>query len=137
MGDWKREMPIERSKSGLACLWEWGGGQTKRGQVRIITAPDGGMPKAIARRQERGGNHALIPLRKGMWVVEIIRRRGAWHLDCWKVLDIQDSVVVVDREYTFQEGEWSPECPTFLNPAINAGKRKACVFHASRAAYVQ
>lgn len=36
-----RTMPLHRSRSGLACLWERGGGLTNTGDAQLVTSPTG------------------------------------------------------------------------------------------------
>jgi hypothetical protein len=63
-----RTMPLHRSRSGLACLWERGGGLTNTGDAQLVTSPTGKPKRAIHIRTHGElccANHALIPVKVG------------------------------------------------------------------------
>ena len=73
-----RTMPLHRSRSGLACLWECGGGLTNTGRAQLVASPTGKPKRAIYIRTHGdlcNGDHAPIPVRVGDCVVSVDRHR--------------------------------------------------------------
>ena len=67
-----RTMPLHRSRSGLACLYECGGGLTNTGGAHLVTSPTGKPKRAIHIRTHENlcnDDHALIPVKVGDCVV--------------------------------------------------------------------
>lgn len=69
---------VSFSKSGVACLAECGGGNTKTGSVICIGDQYGNAKPAIYVPQKRdfNGNHAAIPVVPGDVVVKVDRHHG-------------------------------------------------------------
>lgn len=74
-----RDVNITRSKRGIPCLWENGGGYSNTGTAQIITDGQGYAKRAIYVRTHGDlacGDHALIPVQTGDHVVTVYRHRN-------------------------------------------------------------
>lgn len=136
----KLVIDIERTKGkGLPALWESGGGYTNTGGATIITGPAGEplRPYYIKRRGHLAcGNHALVPLRPGFFVVKAGHHRGDFWIGVYRVVDITDDKATLEAVAEFDEGAWDREPPAFLLGAIEAAKGKAKTYHARHAVYI-
>lgn len=123
------EMTITRSKRGIPCLWEKGGGYTNTGEAQIIT--DGqGYPKRAITVLTHGDlacrDHALIPVREGDHIVTVYRHR--------------DKIAVQVDVITSIEGDTAktvPEKAAICGDAIWAAAEKSQDYHCRRPYYVQ
>lgn len=123
-----RAVPITRSKKGLPCLWENGGGWSNTGTAQIIT--DGqGYPKRALHVQTWGNlacrDHALIPVRVGDHVVTVRRHRDRVALQVERIASIQEDTAVL-----------VPETEPICVDAINAAIEKANDYHCRSAYYI-
>jgi hypothetical protein len=134
---------IERSKTGLPCMWEEGGSATNTGNAVVIVNEDGSKPKAIY--IPRGGHlscgrHALIPVRVGMWMIGVEHWRGEFEILVRKFcgfskLDPDEILSTVEHE--FSRGEWGSQPPDFIQEAIDSACRKATEYHCRCPHFVQ
>lgn len=132
---------IEVSRRGIPCLWEQGGGYSNTGKAQIIASPDG-TPKTaiyIARGGHLAcGQHALIPVSQGDFVISLSHHRKDFQIAIMKILAIEavEEKATVDTVAFFAMGEWDEEFPEFLRPAIAASKAKATEYHCRSPFYV-
>ena len=118
-----------RSKSGLACLWECGGGLTNTGGARLVTSPTGKPKRAIHIRTHGdlcNDNHALIPVKVGDCVVSVDRH--------W------DRVSVKIERITAIDGDTATLEPTgdlISYDAIQAAVAKSKDYHCREPYYIQ
>lgn len=119
---------VIRSKRGLPCLWEKGGGLTNTGDSQIIT--DGqGYPKRAIFVRTRGDracvDHALIPVQVGDHVVTVDRHRD-------KVAVRVDRIVSIQGDTATLAPENAPICYGAIEAAVN----KAYDYHCRQPHYV-
>jgi len=113
------------SKTGIECLWERGGGYTSTGNAEIIANHKGGMKKALFVRKHGdlcNENHALIPVRKGDYIVTAELQ---WGVTTFKVEEIID----IDSERAVAQCEVVEKIPTYLFDAIEAAIDKCNDYH--------
>ena len=120
---------LHRSRSGLPCLWECGGGYTNTGSAAIITDKNGYPKRAIHVRTHgdlSNGNHALIPVTVGDKVVVAETQRDKTAV---KVLEI---TAIHEAEADFEL------CNTpIAEDAIMAAIAKARHYHCRRPFYIK
>lgn len=93
-------MSLHRSRSGLPCLWECGGGLTNTGYARLITSPTGKPKHAIYVRTHGDrccGNHALIPVKVGDCVVSVDRHWDRVSIMVEHIIAISGDTATVER----------------------------------------
>ena len=114
------------TKGGWPALWERGGAFSRRGSATIVAEPDGSKPRPISVRT-RGhlacGNHALVGLRAGMYVIRA-GRSGAVEIKRIKRLGVKNQKALVEVEEVD-----SSSIPPKLQPAVQAAKTKADTYH--------
>lgn len=115
-------LKMVRSKSGLPCVWERGGGYSNIGDAQIVT--DGqGYPKRAIHVRTYGdlacGDHALIPVEVGDHVVTVDRHRDKVSAKVERIVSIQeDSATVVPAE--------TPICVNAIYAAIDKSADYHC-----------
>jgi len=127
-----RTIPIERSRTGLPCLWEQGGGSTNTGWVQIVATADGSPKRPIYIRRRgslSNGEHALFVVREGDVVVEADHHRQDFCVEIARISAIRDEEAILEPVAVFDEGEWVPELPEALKPAVEAACEKAVCYH--------
>lgn len=121
------------TKGGWPALWEKGGALSRRGSAVVITESDGSKPRPILVRT-RGhlacGNHALVGLRAGMYVIRA-GRSGAVEIKRIKRLGVKNQKALVEVEEVD-----SSSIPPKLQPAVQAAKTKAATYHCRFAVWV-
>ena len=131
---------LEESRSGLACLWEAGGGYTNTGAAYIIAGHDGRPKKALyIRRRGHLANceHALIAVDLGDYIIYSCHHRLDHSIRIYRIIEIQRMrfndgnrwYAVAELLYTFDQDEWLPEYPRHLEDAIAAAMDKSTCFH--------
>ena len=82
---------VSLSKSGIPCLWESGGSATNTGETQVIAGADG-APKKPIYVQTKGhlscGQHALIPVEAGDYVIKAEHHRRDFEIRIEKKLDL-------------------------------------------------
>lgn len=120
---------VTRSKRGLPCLWEKGGGLTNTGDAQII-ADNMGYPKRAIYVRTYGDlacvDHALIPVQAGDHVVTVRRHRD-------KVAVRVDRIVSIGADVATLAPEGAPIC----YGAIEAAVEKSGDYHCRRPYYIQ
>jgi hypothetical protein len=135
----ERTINIVRSKKNIPCLWEQGGGATNTGEAQIIASEEGKPKRAlyIARRGPLScGEHALIPLKIGDYVINADHHRFDFHVSVGRIKEIKEEEAVLEIVSTFSYGEWDNEPHEFLKNAIEAAKDKACSYHCRTPKYI-
>lgn len=110
---------VTATRRGKPAVWESGGGCTNTGRATVAALPDGGRPRAIfvTRRGHRAnGLHGLVPLWRGMWVVE-----AEWSR--------RDGFTVKTSRWNGRALEEVATPPERLMAAIQAAKEKATCYH--------
>lgn len=95
-----RTMPLHRSRSGLACLWECGGGLTNTGDAQLVTSPTGKPKRAIHIRTHGElccTNHALIPVKVGDCVVDVDRHWDRVSIKVERITAIDGDTATLER----------------------------------------
>ena len=141
-------MKLETTKRGFPALWESGGGMSNTGRSQIICGRNGEARRPIY--QPRGGhlacgNHALITVHEGFYIVKASQHRGTYSLVIYKILKlkVQDldgegweakaDILLINR---FSEGEWDILLEEKFEAAVSAARRKSCSYHCRSAYYV-
>ena len=129
-------LQIERTKKGYPAFWESGGGYTNTGEATIIANKDG-QPKEAIYIRSRGhlanGNHALVILEVGDYIIEANHHRQDFEIEIFGVLDFEDKeeevYAIVEQVNCFSRGEWDAELPASLEAAVQAAMEKATCYH--------
>jgi len=137
---WRKTIRIERSRSGLPCVWERGGGATNTGAATIIADPEGRPKRAIYVRRKGSlscGEHALIPVRIGDVVIEASHHRGDFDINVFRIVEVLNEEAVVEAIADFRNGEWAPQEPDgAIAEAVKAAQRKAMCYHCREPHYI-
>lgn len=143
------EIEITTTKRGIPALWESGGGLTNRGHSQIITGRNGEAPRPVY--VPRGGplacgDHALIPIHQGYYIVKINVYRGV--VESGRILKVISTTVkdidgekwqakaIVEEVNSYDKGEWSFVFDEKFAPAFKAAKSKAFTYHCRGACYI-
>lgn len=109
------------TKGGWPAMWERGGALSRRGSATIVAEPDGSKPRPILIRT-RGhlacGQHALVGLRAGMYVISA-GRSGAVDIKRIKRLGVKNQKALVEVEEVD-----ASTIPSELQPAVQAAVKK-------------
>jgi hypothetical protein len=135
----EKEFVIERSKSGIPCMWECGGGYSNTGKVQIIAGKNGEAKKPIYIRR-RGAlacrEHALIPVNVGDYIISADQHRGDFRIFVYRITEILKEAVLAEKISEFSNGEWDDR-PLFLEDAVEAAMAKATCYHCREPHYVE
>lgn len=118
---------------GWPALWERGGALSRRGSATVITESDGAKPRPILVRTHGHlacGNHALVGLRAGMYVISA-GRSGAVDIKRIKRLGVKNQKALVEVEEVD-----ASTIPSELQPAVQAAVKKADTYHCRFAVWV-
>lgn len=122
---------IERSKKGIPCMWECGGGYSNTGSATIIAGKDGEKKAPLYIRQ-RGplacAHHALIPVDVGDFIITTNHHRGDFETRIYRVEEIQAETATCSIIGEYSRGEWDEE-HHFLIHAVEAAHKKATCYH--------
>lgn len=119
------------SGGGLSCKWEEGGLGNKGMYSLIVADMIGRRPAAICipRIQQPCGQHALIPIKPGYFIIEV-------GYECvtqvWRILTMSETYFEAELVQEYVAGKWSSfyaplqeSTSINLNEAIDAAWRKA------------
>jgi len=138
---------LVETKEGFPCLWESGGGLSDRGESTIIANKDGRPKKALRRGQLANGEHALVPIEEGDYIINAFHRQNYCYtqdfsVEIYKVVEFEEideeTFAVVefyngkyDMEHVICWGmpEWDEPLPAFLEDAVQAAMAKATCYH--------
>lgn len=121
------------TKGGWPALWERGGALSRRGSATIVAEADGSKPRPIlvkTRGHLACGQHALVGLRAGMYVISA-GRSGAVSIKRIKRVGVQGREVLAEVEEVD-----SSSIPPKLQPAVQAAVTKARTYHCRFAVWV-
>lgn len=124
-----RTMPLHRSRSGLACLYECGGGLTNTGGAQLVTSPTGKPKRAIHIRTHGNlcnDDHALIPVNVGDCVVSVDRHWDRVSIQVERIVAIKGDTATIER--TDDLICWD---------AIQAAVEKSWDYHCRQPHYIQ
>jgi hypothetical protein len=133
---------ITRSKRGVPCLWEQGGGATNTGHATIICTQDGQKKRPIYIRRSGSlacGKHALIPVQVGDLVIQASHYRRDFDISVYRIAEITDDEARMEQVDRYSYGEWTSGeyPPENLMPAIRTGMEKATCYHCREPHYVE
>ena len=134
------KMEIERTKSGIPCVWESGGGYTNTGVASIIAGKDGQPKKAIYVRKRgylANGEHALIPISVGDYIIKADHHRGDFEVEIYKIVEVQKEKALIKQVNYFSTGEWDAELPAYLETAVDTAIEKATCYHCREPHYIK
>ena len=121
--------PITRTlRKELPGLWECGGVFGNSGVGAVITRNDGQKPRAayVPRNNRQGsGEHALVVVRPGMYVIEARHKKGDFQVYVSKIRRVKREVAEAVITHIFDADRWQPAMPKKLAEAISAAKEKA------------
>ena len=131
---------IEKTKRGFPAMWERGGACTNSGGARIIAKSDGSVPTAVyipTGGHLSNGEHALIPIHIGYFVISVAKHRDDLEVFIFKVHEVRDNEAVLEQVNCYDRGEWDKDPEDFLGAAISAAIQKADCYHCRRAMYAK
>jgi hypothetical protein len=120
---------IERSRRGIPCLWEQGGGLSNTGTSRIISDCDGNAKTALYVRTHGDlacGNHALIPIKAGDKIVTVDRHRSNVDIQVYEIVGIKGDSATIQ-----------PYCGTISPKVVEAAVDKSYDYHCREAYYIK
>jgi len=154
---------LSRSKTGLFCAEESGGGNTNTGRATIICSPSGNapVPLYIPKKGDLcNGVHAVIPVGYHNYIIDATHHRGDFQIVVRKIYSLEErifpseeipsnvrchevspgmsSVMWADTYvvHTFDNGEWDVNPLEYLSAAIDAAMGKAQDYHCREPWYV-
>ena len=135
-----KEFVIERSKRGIPCMWECGGGYSNTGKSQIIAGKNGEakQPIYIRRRGELACcEHALIPISVGDYVISASHHRVDFEIFVYRITEILKEEASTEKIAEFSNDEWGAELPAFLEAAVQAAMQKATCYHCRRPHFIK
>ena len=133
------KIKIERSKRGIPCIWESGGGWSNTGDATII-ADSKGDPKVPIYIRRAGSlacqNHALIPVEIGDIVVSSHHHRYDFVTEVCKIISISQEYADLELSNRYSKGEWDFEATKMQIELAGVAQEKASTYHCRSAKYV-
>lgn len=124
---------VKKSKKGIPCVWECGGGYTNTGGATIV-GDYKGRPKKPLYIKSYGElacrDHALIPIRAGDIIIDLDRHHDIYDISWYQVratAEDETAIEPMDWDY-FDEGR--------LN-MLNAAVDKSYMYHCRKAIYIK
>ena len=134
-------LKITRSKRGIPCLWERGGGYSNTGEARLICDIDGYPKKAIYIRKSGSlacEEHALIPVTKNDVVVKASHHRKDFEIEIYSISQIQGEEAHLELINSFSKGEWDDNQDYWhTSPVVEAAMDKATCYHCREAFFIK
>ena len=134
------ETKVYRSKSGIPCLWERGGGYSHTGTATIICSPNGHPKRAIyvARKGMLAcGEHALIPIAVDDYIITAKHHREDFDITIYRIAKINADTADIEFGTEFSNGEWrEPLPPAEFEAAVQAAQEKATCYHCRSPHYI-
>ena len=117
-----KKVLIERTKKGLSCSLGKVVVAIEILEKPLIIGNIDGQPKKAVYVRRRGqlanGNHVLVILEVGDYIVEADHHREDFEISVLKVLGFEEkeeeTYAVVEQVNHFSSGEWDTELPDFL-----------------------
>lgn len=130
-----KEIKIHFSRTGSPCLWESGGGLTRRGNAQLIGDLYGRQKRALY--VPRGGHlacgdHALIPVRKG----DTVALAGRQSVTVYEIVALGNETATLRPLGGYGEGEWDANFPDHLRPIAQMAMKKAGTYHCREAMWI-
>jgi len=125
-------IPLVRSRSGTACLWEAGGAGRNTGHAVVIAGPHGERLRAIYVRRRgplAGWDHALIPVRVGDLVFAADQHREDFEITVSRIAAIRETEADLERLTDYEGGEWALPPLREWDGALQAVVAKATCYH--------
>lgn len=144
----KKVIGIHDTKRGYAAMWECGGGLTNTGRAQIITGRDGEKRRPVyvrTRGHLASGDHALLTVHNGFYVVNAGHHRGDFTISVWRIVktsveDIDgekwDTKATLELVNRFDDGEWNVPLDAKFEAAVEAARNKARAYHTRHAYYI-
>lgn len=127
------KLKIEKSKRGIPCLWERGGGYSNTGESQLICDKNGWQKKPIYIRKSGSlacEEHALIPVTKNDVVVRASHHRGDFNIEVLQIKLIQGEEAHLELINSFSNGEWENNKDYWHeSPVVEAAQQKALDYH--------
>ncbi len=141
-------MPAYLTKRGLVALWEKGGSMASSGCATIVAQDDGKRPCAAYINPPgpiSNGEHALIPLRSGFYIIKTRQEDEVFEHEVYKILKTftqnengqKKGFIQVRQINRFSNGKWENQLAKKLNSAVKAAEKKATTYLCRTAVYVQ
>ncbi len=141
-------MPAYLTKRGLIALWERGGSMSTSGSATIIVQDDGKRPCAAYINPPgpiSNGEHALVPLRPGFYIIKTKQEDEAFEHEVYKILKTftqkengqKKGFIQVRQINRFTNGKWQNQLAQKLSSAIKAAERKATTYLCRAAVFVK
>jgi hypothetical protein len=141
---------IKKTKRGYPVYWESGEGSAYAGEATIIAGKDGKPKKTISRGQLANGEHALVILEPGDYIINAFHYREDFEVSIYRVTGFEkkekETYAIVEwdnckynKEHIICYGmpEWDTPLPAFLEDAVQAAMTKATCYHCREPHYIQ
>ena len=132
---------ISKSKRGIPCLWERGGGYSNTGEAQLICDKNGWQKKAIYIRKSGElacNEHALIPVRENDVVVIASHHRRDFTIEIYSIAEIQGDEAHLELINSFSNGEWDNNKDYWHeSPVVEAAMNKATCYHCREAFFIK
>jgi hypothetical protein len=126
------DIPIVRSKMGVPCIWESGGGQTHTGSAVLVTNKHG-KPKQALYVRTKGSlaclEHALIPVSIGDHVLIANHHRRDFTIEIFRISEITQFGAISERLNLYDWGQWDTELNPDFQDAVTIAIAKAICYH--------
>ena len=129
------EIEFILSKRGLPCLWEVGGATSNKGSAIIIASSEGESKQALCLGSHSNGNHALIPVQIGDYIVHGYQFHKEFSFQIYKIIGIEGDKGTLQEVNSFDRGEWDVDLCNNLIKAVMAAKEKCTEYHCRRAIF--
>ena len=128
----REDVKVELSKRWIPCIWECGGAYSNTGSATLVCDKYGNPKKPIYIRTKWSltcDDHALIPIRKGDYIIECKQWRGDFDIYIKEVKDINNDVATLETVNSFSENQWDTDLNDKFDRVINAAKDKSTSYH--------
>ncbi len=140
----KQQMLIKldpTKKRQLPAAWEAGGGTRSNGEALLI-ADGEGLPKGpFAVKDFINGDHALIPISIGDWVVKAYRFGVTFEILVGQVASIEsiggELFAACEVHFAYNRLYWSMPLYPKLKEVVEKAKAKASEYHCRRPFYIR
>lgn len=131
------KMEIEKYNN-IKGIWECGGSYSSIGSARIIADKDGKAKKALKINEivVQNGNHALIPIQVGDYIISANLLRESISIYINVVKEVLDDRIITENTNTFIYGKWDTKLDIKLKEAVEASIKKVKQFHCVKPYYI-
>jgi hypothetical protein len=131
-------MQVERSRSGLPTIDEYGGGKTNTGNATIVCGPNGEKVKPLfVPRGYSNDVHAIFVAKIGMHIIDAEHDRRSESATVSRIVSIggkneysgeyDADTLVLEEIGGYENGD--SDAPEMFNEAIDAAIRKSKCYH--------